>query len=342
MSDLFTLKYVSITSTLGEIIKQQRLTAGIKSQDVTKHIGKTAGYLSKLEKGLIKKLDTDIFVSICNFVFDNSEDTVVQPYGVIEFLKAAYQKYPSFSEAEKNTLQNIDDLLVIHDLPIQLIEEIRKYMKKKDISVGDLCKQINSNTDLQNQGINFSNLDSNVWILNGETIDTAIIKLSMPIQYLEALLSGQIQHVHRVILEGVLNSLYILGKEDRPHRLANSKLTSASVLRIFGQNMVSVNAKNVDIIFDPENMDPKVFESLQNISTALKLIANTSKDQGRAGIKQIADNFDSSIGFYYAFIRNDLTPLKDKTKAQKQNFLNEVKELIKKYSEESLELETFD
>ena len=58
-------------------------------------------------------------------------------------------------------------------------------------------------------------------------------------------------------------------------------------------------------------------------------------DYGLNKLKQIQNNLVTDIAFYFAYMSLDTTGLKQKSMTKKQDFLDELKALIQKYSSDS-------
>lgn len=67
-----------------------------------------------------------------------------------------------------------------------------------------------------------------------------------------------------------------------------------------------------------------------------------AKDYGGKRLKQICSNMDNDPDFYFAYMSQSLEPLRSKNKTTKQDFLNELKALINKYSQSKDSFEMYD
>ena len=62
MSDIFSIKTVPITPELGMALKNYRIENKITAKSITDKFGKASSYISKLEKGDIKKIDSSFLI----------------------------------------------------------------------------------------------------------------------------------------------------------------------------------------------------------------------------------------------------------------------------------------
>lgn len=66
-------------------------------------------------------------------------------------------------------------------------------------------------------------------------------------------------------------------------------------------------------------------------------------DQSRciSSLNKLSHNLQEDVAFAFAYLDTDLTSLKSKSRKQKQQFLDEVRELVIKYSKEKPDIELF-
>lgn len=328
MSDIFTLNTIHLTPELGMTFKNYRIENNITAKSLTIKFEKSSSYITKLEKGIIKKIDSSLFIQMCNYI-SGSEN------GLIDFLNKASQSYASYSAETKLSITNIDDLLVEHSIPSDFIDTIKKYLTSHNISLAELTDKINSNRSVCNYA-GYEGAPSNEWYVYNNDYDNIFIKLAIPQTYIDDLLTGKLLTIHIVIAEAILYSMYSFSADDdKARKLANSKLALYHILRIRGGNIVHVSDSNFEELFG--NIEPEVADSLKGITSGLKLIATISKKDGYGAsrLKQINSNLKQDLGFGFAYMSTDLTTLEKKSKEKKQEFLNDLKKLIQKYSSDS-------
>lgn len=336
MNDIFTLKSIPFTSELGMALKNFRIEKKVTAKSITDNFNKASSYISKLEKGDIKKIDSNFLTELCNYI-SGSEN------GLTEFLQKVVPNYLDYSTETKIIIMNIDDLVLEHPVPKMLIDEIQQYLNKHKITVEQLTNKINANDTIkENPG--YPSAPCNEWYSNDNDINNSFIKLSIPASYIDDLLSSKISMIHSVIAEAILYSMYRLGMGDESgaRELANSKLTIYEILRIRGGNSITINDSNIENLFG--GLEPDVADALKNVTLGLKLITTLTKKNGYGSkrIKQINLNMQEDIGFYFAYMSLDLQKLEGKSKDKKQEFLNELKALIDKFSQDDNGLDLYE
>lgn len=336
MSDIFSLKTIPITPELGMAFKNFRIEHEITAKAIITEFSKTSTYITKLEKGEIKKIEGKFFVELCNFITKTDS-------GLKTFLSKVGRSYSEYSHETKLIIQNIDDLLVEHPISLGFIADVNTYMQNHDISLEQLVAKINANEDiLAHPAFNIS--PANEWFntnIDGD-ISFSIIRLDIPTTYVENFLNSNLNSIHYVIAEAILYALYRLGNEEDAHTLANSKLRINNITHCVGSNAIKISDDNMDSLFG--GLHPETSETLHDIASSLKLVINLTKEDGYGStrIQQINSNLHGDLGFSFAYMSLDLENIISKSKEQKREFLKELKMLIEKYSQTETGLDIYD
>lgn len=322
MSDIFTLKTVPFTPELGMVLKNFRIENKTTAKSITEEFNRASSYVSKLEKGDIKKIDSDFLIQLCNYI-SKSEN------GLSDFLNKLSQSYTDFSNETKLIIMNIDDLLLEHTVPSKLIEEMNNYLNTHNLTIDQLTDKVNANEDISDRE-GYENFPTNIWYEKDSNIDDVVIKLSIPSSYIEDLFNQKISTIHRVIIEAILYSLYKLGNEKNP------KYTTQDTLELYhfipARRVIKITPDNIDDIFG--GLEPDTANALKDVTDGLKLITTISKNYGSKRIKQISNNMKEDLGFSFAYMSINLEELEKKERNTKKRFLEELKTLIDKYSQQ--------
>lgn len=341
MSDMFTLKTVPLNSEIGMALKNFRIQHNVTAKSIITEFKKSSSYMTKLENGDIKKIDSKFLIKLCNFI--TQSDT-----GLEFFLEVLSVRYLDMSGESQVIANNIDRLLIEHTIPQELIEEIISYMKEHNISISQLADKINDNTEIKELD-GYSDMPINVFFLHNATVINDIcIKLSVPEEYLEDLLFYN-KHitVHSVIMEAILYSLYRIGSSDNNN---NMKSRFDAIERLNFYNITSIISPQVNEQIDISGIkdhlmkifNANAYENYEKVCDVLKDIVLSTKNYGTNRIKQMAENMSSDPSFSFAFMSTDLTPLKGQSKGTKQAFLNDLNRLIDSYSSADINITTFD
>lgn len=342
MSDMFTLKTVPLNSEIGMALKNFRIQHNVTAKSIITEFKKSSSYMTKLENGDIKKIDSKFLIKLCNFI--TQSDT-----GLEFFLEVLSVRYLDMSGESQVIANNIDRLLIEHTIPQELIEEIISYMKEHNISISQLADKINDNTEIKELD-GYSDMPINVFFLHNATVINDIcIKLSVPEEYLEDLLFYN-KHitVHSVIMEAILYSLYRIGSSDNNNNNMKSRFDAIERLNFY--NITSIISPQVNEQIDISGIkdhlmkifNANAYENYEKVCDVLKDIVLSTKNYGTNRIKQMAENMSSDPSFSFAFMSTDLTPLKGQSKGTKQAFLNDLNRLIDSYSSADINITTFD
>lgn len=330
MSDIFTLQTVPLTPDIGMALKNFRIENKITAKSITEKFDRASSYISKLEKGDIKKIDGDFLIELCNFI-TGSDD------GLDIFLSKLSQSYKDFTNESKTIIMNIDDLLYEYTVPSKMLDEINGYIKSHNISISTIVETINLNKDIADRD-NYNALPLNIWYSPNDDIDNAAIKMSVPLSYVEDLLSGKIVTIHRVIAEVILYAMYTCGNEKNARDVANDKLKLYHIIP--RRSVITLTPDNIENIFG--GLEPDTSDALKDVIMQLRLITTVTKEYGSKRIKQICSNLGEDLGFCFAYMSLNLVELEQKDKEKKKEFLNELKALIDKYSKEDSGIDLYE
>ena len=330
MSDIFTLQTVPLTPDIGMALKNFRIENKITAKSITEKFDRASSYISKLEKGDIKKIDGDFLIELCNFI-TGSDD------GLDIFLSKLSQSYKDFTNESKTIIMNIDDLLYEYTVPSKMLDEINGYIKSHNISISTIVETINLNKDIADRD-NYNDLPLNIWYSPNDDIDNAAIKMSVPLSYVEDLLSGKIVTIHRVIAEVILYAMYTCGNEKNARDVANDKLKLYHIIP--RRSVITLTPDNIENIFG--GLEPDTSDALKDVIMQLRLITTVTKEYGSKRIKQICSNLGEDLGFCFAYMSLNLVELEQKDKEKKKEFLNDLKSLIDKYSKEDSGIDLYE
>ena len=78
------MQFIQLTPQLGELIKSFRIRNEKTAKDISTIIQKTPSYLSKIESGATKKIETSVFIKMCDAITDSEN-------GIELFIEFAFQ-----------------------------------------------------------------------------------------------------------------------------------------------------------------------------------------------------------------------------------------------------------
>ena len=343
MNDPYMLQKIQITPEIGLLLRLFRIAKDVQSKTLADKLNKSASYFTKLEQGLIKSIDTNTFVSICNQISDSERGVENFLYAAREIKISSNGSTREFKAETELSLRNINDCVVARTVPFELRKLLLDRLDKYNISFNALIAQINQNENTFNV-TNYDTLPTNQWILvdsNNLTFENqlSIFKKHIQADYLTAILNGSQNTTYKYVLDIILASITDLANDEEltgefinlPARFGFPKFDFSKPGAITPNN-----------VYDIDKFDPKIKPIVRDIIGSFKFLSANSPDHCIAGLSKLSHNLINDPGFAYAYLNTDLSPLKDLPREQKQQFLNDVRDLVKKYSEQEPEVELFD
>jgi len=196
-----------------------------------------------------------------------------------------------------------------------------------NLAIDQLVDKVNSNEEIINRD-EFDSFPDNIWYDKDNDIDNAAIKLVIPSNYIKDLLDGKYVSFHIVIAEAILYSMFKLGNEENPADILHDKLKLYHLLP--SRFVVRITPDTVESILG--GLEPDAASALKHVTDDLKMITKLTKNYGTKRIKQIANNMKEDLSFCFAYMSADIVELEKKDKTKKQQFLDELRSLIDKYS----------
>lgn len=322
------MQFIPLTPQLGELIKSFRIRNEKTAKDISSIIKKTPSYLSKIESGATKKIETSVFTSMCNAITDSSE-------GIKQFVSFAFQNDAEYDKDTSIILSNIDDILYKFIPPKELLSYVVDKMTSNNISISDLLKELNANKDLSDLSETvYDSLPYNVYAYTDVEKNNSAIKLSYDSNTIENLLEKSTE-TNYVTLEAILYSLYKLcGKPAKDARINAIKTLNDRF------HVISVRKERTIIITSKEDeekylgkLEPNVEENFHQATNGIRIALLLSQSKGGAErIEILKKNMKADLGFTFSFISTDLEKLFPLSKDLKKDFLRDLNKLIDDYA----------
>ena len=142
---------IVVTNRLADTLKMLRMQNGIKSKDLAEYLGKTPGYVSKLEKQEVKSIEIETVESIFSFIL--GED--YKKTEIWEQIYASLQiKYSKAEIQGEIWFKNFDTVHRYIPIPDSIIDFLNQKIFELNITREYLLKRINANEDLSEEEIN--------------------------------------------------------------------------------------------------------------------------------------------------------------------------------------------
>ena len=332
---------IIVTDRLADTLKMLRMQNGVKSKDLATHIGKTPGYISKLEKQEVKNIELETVESIFSFVL--GED--YQKTEIWEQICASLQIKYSKKEIEKELwFANFDTVYRNIPIPDSIIDYINQKISELNISRELLLSRINANEALSDNDKNNPKIKVNTWYPTKS--GDASIKINMSQELLSDILDKKDLSCPYIFIFCILYYLLKIEKYGDKIKLDDTQITqlnqnATSILNshkfysIVERNHIVGEAQSKEEIqcllssFDNDNAK-LISEILNELKFASDLDVRITNER----LTGFLENLNENIWFTLKIISLDYHLLESIDTAQRKQFLKDIESLIKKYTDD--------
>jgi len=332
---------IVVTDRLADTFKMLRMQNGIKSKDLAEHLGKTPGYISKLEKQEVKNIDAETVEAI--FAFILGED--YKKTEIWEQVYASLQiKYSKAEIDEEIWFTNFDTVYRHIPIPDTIIEYFNDKIETLDITRDLLLQRINSNEALSDDEKSDLNIKPNIWysVTPGKG---SLIKISMSENMLSDILDKKMLSSPYVFVYCILYYLLKIEKYGelveieenqniQMHQEVTSILNEHKFYSIVERDNIVGKAQSEQEIqellssFDNDNAK-LISEILSELKFASEIDIRVTNDRLNAFLK----NLSQDTWFTLKIISLDYHLLEAVDMDQRKAFLRDVESLIQKYTD---------
>ncbi len=330
---------IVVTEGLADTLKMLRHQNGIKSKDLAKHINKTPGYVSKLEKKEIKTIEWETVDSIFSFILgDEYKKTEIweQVYASLQI------KYSTTELDEEIWFSNFDTVYRNVPIPDSLVDFLNEKIISLDINRDILLQRINANEALSDDIINDKKIKVNIWYPS-KTGKGSFIKIDMGKERLANILDKITKSSPYVFVFCIL--FYLLKIEEygtevtltdpqnkQIYKKATAILNSYKFYSISERESLIAQAQSREEIqsllssFDNNNVK-LVSEILDEFKFASEMDIRITNER----LTKFLDNLKKDIWFTLRVISLDYYLLDELDIPKRKEFLKDVDDLIRKY-----------
>ena len=332
---------IVVTDKLADTFKMLRMQNSIKSKDLAEHLGKTPGYVSKLEKQEVKNIELETVESIFSFIL--GED--YKKTEIWEQIYASLQiKYSKDEIDEEIWFSNFDTVYRYIPIPETIIDYFNDKISSLNITREYLLQKINANEALSEEEINDESIKPNVWYTASDD-GRASIKMYISEDILSDILDKKMLSSPYVFIFCIL---YYLLKIEKYGSII--KIESAQIRQLNQEAKSILNSHKFYSIVERENIvsQAQSKEEIHNLLSSFdndnaKLIGDilgelkfasdwdirTTNDRLTGFLK----NLSTDAWFTLRIISLDYHLLESVEISQRKEFLKEIDELIKKYAD---------
>lgn len=332
-----------VTPELASILKSTRVQHGVSAKSVATLIGKSQSYLSKLEKGDIKKIDEEELTAILKYIFREDQESLD---GILEKIYESIDI--QFTDEEiKNQLwwDNYDTVLRLIPVPEDLIDDIIKRISSLGISIAYLCKRINANEGIFPTITNEDHYPFNQWqaLIKNHTIAFYFIKMSVSEQRIVRLLNKEDNSANYVTILSIayyLRKIELYGEktlisEDDSHSLSIYARDYLNKYKFFSIQEKTKLRKEAKTDSDRDQLvssfDLKNRDLINHIIISCKLFSELDIRRSNEALERIVKNLDWDVSFMMAIWSMRYDTLGDLSYSHKMKLLSDIKEVLNKY-----------
>lgn len=331
------MKTLQVTPQIGLAIKNFRVENQKTSKDVAYEIAKAPSYLSKLEKGDIKKIEVDLFVNLINTIGENKDNSLSI------FCDKLFEKTETLDGISLSIAYNIDSVLCRYKASAELFQLINNEMNSNNISIPDLVNELNSNKSIVGSltTSEYKMLPDNEWVYNEKT-DSQVVKLNYSEDYIQGLIVCETHSVIYLDMEALLFTLYKLkgidettARDESINTLVKYNVVSSSIKRIKNKKS-ELMEKMKNISNNPEFLDKSM-----DIIMSLTYLSAYDESYAFDKMKIMTQNLHADPSFTVAFMGTNLLEIIKQPKEVKTQFFSDLKGLIEKHATQKSKIDLY-
>lgn len=335
---------LNITDAMINFIKDNRDSHNIKASLLATKIGKSSAYLSKLDKGDYKTISYEDLCQMLNAICDNEDDGKK----LVDDFLTDYIRNKSIEleeEEEKDYgLTTYDDVFRLLEIPPDLVDYINGEISKNKFKISDIVNKANANGDLPDFTKN-SKYENNVYYPyekedsqeESKKPTASFIKVNIQEEHVSDILNKTITISNYVTLQALLYTIYRLQKNI-------GKNLSSIAAETFSDKFHFYNLERTKYAETAEKSKTKVHEEMSNMPNLFVRTVNDFAEIAFTFFKRnpiyaiskifgFRENLYTDPAFTIALLDLPFYKLKDLDRDDKKKLMNEMNQLISKYSE---------
>lgn len=335
---------VLVTPALCDTIKKYRKEAKIRGDALSRTLKKNTSFISQLENQKIKTINTNLLYDIFNEIMpkDNKEEKYEKITEIIDSLRLQL----SDEELKHQEWMTVMDLQYrIIPIPQSLVSYIEETLSALKMTGTELVSIINQNKPLfSDSSIKFDELEDNkVYFTRTNNSCHLRIKFNLPETYIDDIISGKIIRENYVKIQIIILTLFMQNGASFDDAYKSSiKLLAEHKFYTMRYKQKLKSEK------DYENMAPYDVKFYKQLNDLIGVFSSINNRQP-GFLNDILDIFTQNIlkepSLILSIISKDLTSLREMSKENKIEFIQDYKKLISKYQinskDEIPKIETF-
>ena len=337
---------IKVTQTLRDTIKKYRKEIHLRGDVLSRSLKKNTSFISQLETGKLDTIDTEILNNIFDILFQN--ETPEEKNKKISSILNELELTLSDKELKRQEWLRIMDLQYrLIPIPETIIIYITEQLKELNLSPEDIIIRANKNEALQATTAEdeYQKMEDNkIYFQTNDDTRRMSIKLNLPIDFLTDILNQKIVRCNFIKMQGIIYSILLFKGLDTDTAFNQSE-------QFLFENKFNTLLRKQHLPKDepPENYLAPYDIDFQKHLSALSEILTGINDRQPDFLNKILETFINNIleepSLAFSVISKDITVLHKMSKQNKKNFIQEYKDLITKYANNSTtdqkKIETF-
>ncbi len=329
-----------LTENLRQTIRDLRKKKKKRGDELSKELGKGASYISQIENGKIKEIDFDLLTEIFHKITDLPENEYNNFLN--KLLDDAVSHMTKDELLQEKWMHQFNHEIRKFPITNSIISFITSSLDSLGYSPEEFIGIVNENRTLEDIEIAEPNK------LNIEVFDTgngsfkifSSIRFQLPIDFLDNIISKQIQTINYINMQGIIFNLFLLlngNNIEDAHTQADKILYENHFFTIEERNnliraKVEEKVKNNEnfTFYDiqPTDYDKQYTKLIEDIENGLDFLRDKDIVYTCKRLKELSKNMHDDLGFTIAIMS---APLSQITAERKQEFWNKYMELFKSF-----------
>lgn len=333
---------VIITNELSDTIRDFRIRNNIQSTDLSLQLNKSPAFVSRIEKGKVKTIDSETLYKLLKCLIREESDTQIAE----DIYRSLTIRYSSEEIKKQLWFTNFDTVKCYIPIPSSLIDDINDKISLMDISREYLLYRINTNEAIPDDEINDTSIPNNIWYISNK--DGRInIKVLIKSEILNAILDKVKISMPYIYIMAISYYLFKIEKYGEKTEITNDEyfelmekvteyLNSFKFYSVSEKNKLLASSKSQEEYrqilnsFDVEN-----YELVNRILSLIRYASDRNITDTNDKLKLLYKNMSWDLGFMLKALSLDYYKLDSLSFTEKKSLIGEINDLISSYLKES-------
>lgn len=328
---------IQVTPELASSLRKLRIDHGVTAKDLSLAIGKSASYITMLEKNKIMTIDAALFDNVLSAIVGSPRKTKLES-AYEELGENVHLIFSSTEMEQQYWLINFDETRRAIPVPEKLIDYITQLMEDHSIERDYLLSSINSNLDLIE--VNYpDNIRYNEWFKDSDDSSSIIIKFDS--QLFNAILDKKAKETKYIFLFAILYYLYriinnnlVRGiKDEDANTRAKDTLNEFKVYTLLEKHSLvnsSLSVEEINNLLPKEDVLNK--KLIKEINNCLNALSDANVTWANKHLEVITNNLSIDSGLFLTLSSAfDFEKIKDCSFDKRQEFLDDIRQYMNEY-----------